>query len=296
MRRWAARARRAARAWLAGERQPEPRQIERILARQEPPDHSRAEAAFGNLQRRYPPRPEYGYDARSTWRRGVERSVTLTDLPGMHEPGRRVLEVGCGDGMVGVAMAAFGHDVTLTDLDDWRDARARGLHFVGGDGCERLSFPDGSFDLVCSFNSFEHLADPAAALAEALRVTRTGGLVYLQFGPLFCSAWGLHAYRTLRMPFPQFLFSEPFIEQRLQELGIWDLGKLRTGLQPLNRWRPVQFHQLWRSTSCRIIREVAGEEVTGLDLVREYPEAFRGRGLLWVDLVTSWIAVTLQRD
>lgn len=259
------------------------------------PDTSRAEGLFEQLQQRYPPRGEYGYDARSTWRRGVERSVALTGLPGMDQPGRSVLEIGCGDGMLGVALQSFGHRVTLTDVEDWRDARARELPFALADGCARLPFGDGSFCLVCSYNAFEHVDNPAWALAEAVRVTRPGGLIFLEFGPLYRSAWGLHAYRTLRMPYPQFLFSEAFIARRLEELGIWDLGKKRTQLQPMNRWSLAQFKALWAASGCHVVKEVLGKERAGLELLPEFPEAFRGRGLTWEDLVTSWIAVTLQK-
>ncbi|MGQ0732807.1 MAG: class I SAM-dependent methyltransferase [Acidobacteriota bacterium] len=38
-----------------------------------------------------------------------------------------------------------------------------------------LSFPDGSFDTVLSFDVLEHVPDPAPALAEVLRVLRPGG-------------------------------------------------------------------------------------------------------------------------
>ncbi|MBW8887825.1 MAG: class I SAM-dependent methyltransferase [Fibrobacteres bacterium] len=40
-------------------------------------------------------------------------------------------------------------------------------------------FPDARFDLVCSFQTLDHAADPAAMLAACFRKTRPGGLLYL---------------------------------------------------------------------------------------------------------------------
>jgi SAM-dependent methyltransferase len=42
---------------------------------------------------------------------------------------------------------------------------------------EQLPWPDDSFDLVTGFNAFQFAADSVAALAEARRVTRSGGRV-----------------------------------------------------------------------------------------------------------------------
>ena len=44
----------------------------------------------------------------------------------------------------------------------------------------RLPFKDGTFDAVVSYNTFEHLADPAAAAREILRVLKPGGKLRLQ--------------------------------------------------------------------------------------------------------------------
>ncbi len=61
---------------------------------------------------------------------------------------------------------------------------------VAGDGY-RLPFQDGVADLAFSSNVLEHVANPTALVAEMLRVTRPGGLLYVSFTAWY-SPWGGH--------------------------------------------------------------------------------------------------------
>ncbi|KAF0109322.1 MAG: hypothetical protein FD146_366 [Anaerolineaceae bacterium] len=71
---------------------------------------------------------------------------------------------------------------------------------------ESLPFASGTMDLVCSFTVFEHVADPAAVLAEAVRVLRSpdpasgkpGGTLHFAF-PNYGSWWEGH-YAILWIP------------------------------------------------------------------------------------------------
>ncbi len=269
--------------------------VGRILAAPGLRDTQRAEANAAQLQARRYPRTAYEYDPESIERRAVARAAELLRAGGLSAPGGRVLEVGAGDGMVGERLAAAGHHCELVDVEDWRDARAQRLPFRLADICRRLPFGAGEFDLVYSFNAFEHMADPAAAFGEILRVLKPGGHVYLSFNPLFCSPWGLHAYHTLNMPYPQFLFSEPFLGRLLAGHGIVDLGKARTELQPLNRWKPEQFRALWRSRECQIVSESVVREFVGVPVILGYPESFRGLGLTVDDVTISGLAVLVRK-
>ncbi|MFW5925986.1 MAG: class I SAM-dependent methyltransferase [Myxococcota bacterium] len=96
--------------------------------------------------------------------------------------GRRVLEVGCGTGLVlerlaPIAEAAYGVDLSAGML---RKARERGLPVVQG-SVTALPFADDSFDLVCSFKVLAHVHDIDRALSELVRVTRPGGYLALEF-------------------------------------------------------------------------------------------------------------------
>lgn len=101
--------------------------------------------------------------------------------------GSSVIDVGCGLGIdvrrmaviVGPKGRAVGADVSGSLLEE-----ARHLHngelveWCVADAC-RLPYPNGEFEAVRIERVLEHLADPEAAVAEAMRVARPNGLVCL---------------------------------------------------------------------------------------------------------------------
>ena len=279
--------------WL---RQKEQKEIIRILSRPEPPHYYDSEKTFEQLQNAYFPRTGYKYDSFSTWSRGTQRALKLIQVANLHEPGFSILDAGCGDGMTGYMLACYGHYVKLLDLEDWRDARTKNIPFVYGDLCSSLPLESNSFDLVFSYNTFEHVANPKVALAELVRVCKKDGLIYLQFDPLYASPWGLHAYRTIFMPYSQFLFSPSFINQKLQELNIYDLGKKRTTLQPMNQWRLSQFEHLWQTCNCDIINVSFVRIFSHLKIIMQFPNAFSGLGLTFEDVTTKEIQILLRKE
>jgi ubiquinone/menaquinone biosynthesis C-methylase UbiE len=272
------------------------RRVAEILTINQPPNCSAAEQAFEALQMRYCGVGEYGYDAYSTWSRGVQRADALIRLlDRLKSPGAQILETACGDGMTGFALSSFGHKVILTDLEDWRDVRAQGMRFDAADICEALPMQEGKFVICVTYNSFEHFPNPRVALKEMVRVLEPGGWLFAEFGPLFAGPWGLHAYRTLRMPFPQFLFSETFWRGKLKELGMRDLNRVMDGLQPMNQWTARQFRELWECSGCEVLQYSEGEAESHLDLIEAFPSSFQGRGLTLQDVTTHSIQVLLRK-
>jgi ubiquinone/menaquinone biosynthesis C-methylase UbiE len=105
------------------------------------------------------------------------------------EPGERVLDVGCGSGVVTRDAArlvapggrAVGLDTSAALLAIARErAAAEGLGelvetWVGD--CRALPFDDASFDVTVAATVLAHVPDAGRALREVVRVTRRGGRV-----------------------------------------------------------------------------------------------------------------------
>jgi SAM-dependent methyltransferase len=103
--------------------------------------------------------------------------------------GERLLDVGCGLGEAALGLAqdlGEGGEVVGVDLSEsmLRVARSNAgaarcrVRFTVGDACF-LDEPDDSFDAARSERTLQWLADPAAAVAEMVRVVRPGGRVSL---------------------------------------------------------------------------------------------------------------------
>jgi ubiquinone/menaquinone biosynthesis C-methylase UbiE len=96
--------------------------------------------------------------------------------------GGRVLEVGCGTGLLLERVRRFAPGVTGMDLSGGMlsRARARGLAVCRASALE-LPYRDKSFDLVYSFKVLPHVEALDRALAEAARVLDDGGMALLEF-------------------------------------------------------------------------------------------------------------------
>ena len=92
----------------------------------------------------------------------------------------RIFEIGIGEGIVTSRVIERFEGVTVIGLDLPDEALAaqwqsRELSCAFGDASS-LPFPDDAFDLVLAIEVFEHLPDPAAAMAELARVC-SGSLI-----------------------------------------------------------------------------------------------------------------------
>jgi 2-polyprenyl-6-hydroxyphenyl methylase/3-demethylubiquinone-9 3-methyltransferase len=100
---------------------------------------------------------------------------------GIKPQGLKVLDVGCGGGLMAEEVAAMGFDVTGVDpsaqsLGTAREHAARSgmrIDYREGSG-EKLPFPDASFDLVYCCDVLEHVDDLSSVVAEAARVLKLG--------------------------------------------------------------------------------------------------------------------------
>jgi ubiquinone/menaquinone biosynthesis C-methylase UbiE len=102
--------------------------------------------------------------------------------------GKKVLEVGCGNGYVLSRYAQNGADVVGVDITSTAIdlCRQRFTH-MGLQGtfqeadAEQLSFADATFDCVCSMGVLHHVPDTAKAVAEIHRILKPGGRLIVMF-------------------------------------------------------------------------------------------------------------------
>jgi SAM-dependent methyltransferase len=96
-----------------------------------------------------------------------------------------VLDVACGEGYGAAMLAENANSVVGVDISTGAIRHAIGryggranLAFIAA-SCDRLPFPDASFDLVTSFETIEHIETQQAFIAEIARVLRPGGVLLL---------------------------------------------------------------------------------------------------------------------
>jgi ubiquinone/menaquinone biosynthesis C-methylase UbiE len=93
-------------------------------------------------------------------------------------PNHRILEIGCGIGSIVVELTKQGYDITGSDIS--HEAIAYGLKKYGDiklevQAAETLQYENETFDIVLSFDLFEHIARVDRHLSEVFRVLRHGG-------------------------------------------------------------------------------------------------------------------------
>lgn len=155
----------------------------------------------------------------------IERDLVL-DLAGPLL-GRRLLDVGCGDGTYAIAAAGAGAQVTAVDRSDrmLEAARVRAgkagadIRFERADA-SRLPFDDGSFDVVLAVTVLFFIEDAARVVEEAARVLGAGGRLVLADLNRF-SIWA--AWRRAR----GWLGSSTWREARFRTVR--ELARLATG-------------------------------------------------------------------
>ena len=112
--------------------------------------------------------------------------------------GRRVADIGCGDGIIdlGIALRAeperlVGFDLSSTDTAELTRMAAERAGvtqlpanlFFATSGERTIPAEDDSFDYVISWSAFEHIADPVAILREIRRILTPRGCCSSSCGP-----------------------------------------------------------------------------------------------------------------
>ncbi len=100
--------------------------------------------------------------------------------------GKRVLDVGCGGGILAESMAARGAEVTGIDLSE-KALRVAELHLLESRAKVRYELAavdayaaahPGAFDIVTCMELLEHVPDPAAMVRACAQLVRPGGQAF----------------------------------------------------------------------------------------------------------------------
>jgi len=138
-------------------------------------------------------------------------------------PGRRTLDLGCGEGRVARDPKARGHDVVGVDAAPTLVRLAREAdpesEYVVSDAAD-LPFEARSFDLVVAFNTLMDFDDMSGAVREAARVLEPGGRLCACVTHPMRDA-GRFASREADAPF---VIAEPYFGKRRFEMTVRRAG------------------------------------------------------------------------
>lgn len=117
----------------------------------------------------------------------VRQTIYIEYIQRYAAPGAKILDVGCGSGMIAMALHDLGFEVVAYDasrdmldyLDKVRGDRKFELRHGNG---RTIPAATGEFDLTTSRMFIQHFSDWPIILAEKTRVTRNGGIVLFDFG------------------------------------------------------------------------------------------------------------------
>ncbi len=111
--------------------------------------------------------------------------------------GKRILDIGCGDGDMVKIIANNYLPRHITGVDKYlRSSQEEKDNYSLLDGIDAkvLPFEDESFDFVYSISTFEHIEGIDSVLSEIKRVLKPGGKFYSDFAPIWTSVAGHHVY------------------------------------------------------------------------------------------------------
>ena len=128
----------------------------------------------------------------------------------------KILDIGAGPGKYCVALAKEGYDVTAVELVKYNlgilKSKGSSVKAFQGNALNLKRFQDNSFDITLLFGPMYHLFgrdDKRKALSEAVRVTKTGGIIFI--------AYCMNEYGVLTYAFKERHIGECVEEKRLTE-------------------------------------------------------------------------------
>jgi len=139
---------------------------------------------------------EFYHDLDETWHQGHNHPITLLraenrvrnpwieqEITQHFHNTVKILDIGCGGGLLTSYLAAAGHEVTGIDLSEKslevakrKDHQGK-IYYQKADA-SNLPFEDESFQVVSAMDLLEHVPDYQAVIKEGARVLKKGGLFF----------------------------------------------------------------------------------------------------------------------
>jgi SAM-dependent methyltransferase len=131
----------------------------------------------------------------------------------------RVLDVGCGSGMLVFALGLAGVK-DVTGVDPFMSAE-RNLSTGGRLKRQDLSEVEGLYDLIMFHHSFEHVRDPEATLREALKRLTPGGRILIRMPTCSSDAFETYGAAWVQLDAPRHLvvLSRRGVDSLCQRVG-----------------------------------------------------------------------------
>ncbi len=146
-------------------------------------------------------------DLRRRYARTVDK-IRFLQQQGIEFEGRKVLDVGCGDGttlaFLNDRFHSFGCGIDISPTAVQRASRSssrQDIYFRVADG-RNIPFPNLKFDIVLSWGVLEHAPDFQLAIAEAHRVLKASGTLVLIQPHLLSFAVIQEAWLRMRRRWP----------------------------------------------------------------------------------------------
>ncbi|HUP27666.1 MAG TPA: class I SAM-dependent methyltransferase [Chloroflexia bacterium] len=231
---------------------------------------------------RYYPSTYYGQGRRFMpvveWLLNTLYNTRAANIEGHQQPGR-VLDIGCGRGLLLDKLRSRGWEPHGTELSEEAAAFARdSLKLpVTTETIERAGFPSNRFDLVILWHVLEHVRSPRETLREVGRILKPGGTLLVAV-PNFGSweaRWSKQGWFHLDVPRHLTQFTYRSLEEALQQAGMtvdtanylsleYDFFSFVQTVQNKIGFRHNLLYNLLRTRSARVLDESGKASTSGL--------------------------------